>query len=603
MIKLTREILAISLVLFISTIASGQHYQTYGGGNARNGATPYTGPVNSDRLWTVNSSVSNFLGSRTLIHDDKVAVARFSANPFMKLIECRDLHTGDLLWESSPALTGNDFGLVGFSSSAVYGFSMDVVGDSTRLIALNPEDGSILWEFVNFNLAAASNFTNSLLFTCEEDPIFFRNSSHLICLDKNTGMIKWENSEIISTFPSPDPVAADGSVFRVRGAINFPLHPFAIDINSGVTTHVWDDIMDMGNGLFQGVMATSRDGQTVYIWLNGNFQQKGFLYAFSKKEGGGGVPGTDGFDLKWTFEPEAENSVPLVGSIGVGPDETIYIVDSSFVKRLDPATGAIMHTSPSINIPNPQQQISSNFTISPDGTIYLVVHYQMLVYSPDLNLLWSENLPDLSLYTIPAIGKDGIMVLAPSGNEIFAYQPATEGPPVSDFAVDTSQATLGLIDFQDKSSFAPTSWSWIFDGGNPNTSTDQNPTGISYSQPGTYSVTLITTNAMGTDTLVQECSLTISVLTTGLEETVIDENLLILYPNPTTGRLHLELESTREHTASIFIRDMLGRTQFFEETPLVKGTNQLVLELPAYLPEGTYFLEVVGHRRLIILTR
>src|SRR6185295_11760888 len=47
----------------------------------------------------------------------------------------------------------------------------------------------------------------------------------------------------------------------------------------------------------------------------------------------------------------------------------------------------------------------------------------------------------------------------------------------------------------------PTSWLWEFPGGNPSTSTDQNPMNICYNTPGTYDVTLITTNAGGSDTL------------------------------------------------------------------------------------------------------
>jgi PKD repeat protein len=42
---------------------------------------------------------------------------------------------------------------------------------------------------------------------------------------------------------------------------------------------------------------------------------------------------------------------------------------------------------------------------------------------------------------------------------------------------------------------------WLFPGGAPSSSTAQNPTGICYDIPGVYDVTLITTNANGTDTI------------------------------------------------------------------------------------------------------
>ncbi|HYV94308.1 MAG TPA: kelch repeat-containing protein [Chitinophagales bacterium] len=57
------------------------------------------------------------------------------------------------------------------------------------------------------------------------------------------------------------------------------------------------------------------------------------------------------------------------------------------------------------------------------------------------------------------------------------------------------------IDYFDSSQNNPTSWQWQFPGGNPSSSTDQNPTNICYDLPGTYDVTLITTNANGNDTI------------------------------------------------------------------------------------------------------
>ncbi|MBA2422606.1 MAG: T9SS type A sorting domain-containing protein [Chitinophagales bacterium] len=70
------------------------------------------------------------------------------------------------------------------------------------------------------------------------------------------------------------------------------------------------------------------------------------------------------------------------------------------------------------------------------------------------------------------------------------------------FSSDTSICEKFCIDFYDSSANNPTSWQWIFDGATPPGSTDQNPTGICYDTPGSYDVTLITTNANGSDTLI-----------------------------------------------------------------------------------------------------
>ncbi|MBS1658676.1 MAG: T9SS type A sorting domain-containing protein [Bacteroidetes bacterium] len=74
--------------------------------------------------------------------------------------------------------------------------------------------------------------------------------------------------------------------------------------------------------------------------------------------------------------------------------------------------------------------------------------------------------------------------------------------PIIDFIATSSKLCEKYCnDFLDQSTNNPTSWQWIFPGGTPSSSTDQNPTNICYNEPGAYDVTLITTNANGSDTL------------------------------------------------------------------------------------------------------
>lgn len=75
-------------------------------------------------------------------------------------------------------------------------------------------------------------------------------------------------------------------------------------------------------------------------------------------------------------------------------------------------------------------------------------------------------------------------------------------PQSSFMSSDTAVCEKFCVDFTDQSTNSPTSWIWSFPGGNPSSSTDQNPTSICYNNPGTYDVTLITFNANGSDTLI-----------------------------------------------------------------------------------------------------
>jgi len=74
---------------------------------------------------------------------------------------------------------------------------------------------------------------------------------------------------------------------------------------------------------------------------------------------------------------------------------------------------------------------------------------------------------------------------------------------------DTDVCEKFCVDFFDSSANNPISWQWIFPGGSPSSSTDQNPSAICYTVPGTYDVTLITTNANGNDTLTLDNYITV----------------------------------------------------------------------------------------------
>jgi PKD repeat protein len=82
--------------------------------------------------------------------------------------------------------------------------------------------------------------------------------------------------------------------------------------------------------------------------------------------------------------------------------------------------------------------------------------------------------------------------------------------PVADFSASaTSVSEGGTVSFTDLSTNEPTSWSWTFAGGNPSTSTAQNPT-VTYSTAGTYNVTLVAANTAGSDTEVKTGYITVT---------------------------------------------------------------------------------------------
>ena len=98
------------------------------------------------------------------------------------------------------------------------------------------------------------------------------------------------------------------------------------------------------------------------------------------------------------------------------------------------------------------------------------------------NSSWPNNYSDLWMYTIDA-------ACAPCSSQ-----------PIALFNAPNQICPGTCTDFNNMS-FNSTSFIWSFPGGNPNVSTDANPSGICYNTPGSYDVTLIAFNGANTDTM------------------------------------------------------------------------------------------------------
>ncbi|SNY95492.1 basic secretory protein-like protein [Flagellimonas pacifica] len=73
--------------------------------------------------------------------------------------------------------------------------------------------------------------------------------------------------------------------------------------------------------------------------------------------------------------------------------------------------------------------------------------------------------------------------------------------PVTEFSIESSSTKINdTIKFRDLSANAPHAWHWVFENGIPATSNEQNPK-VVYQTPGNHSVTLVTKNQFGADTL------------------------------------------------------------------------------------------------------
>jgi len=182
---------------------------------------------------------------------------------------------------------------------------------------------------------------------------------------------------------------------------------------------------------------------------------------------------TDTWTQKANFPPgdrcdAAAFSICGKGYIGVGEGSGGYVAD---LWQYDPVTNQWAQKA---SFPGTQRDESSFFSIGNKGYIGLGCQtgppyfHDFYEYTPDSNSLCIQCVP-----TANFISSD------------------------TTFCSEVEQC----ISFTDLSTCNPTSWHWLFSGATPDTSDQQNPTNICYTNPGTYPVTLIVANLAGRDTL------------------------------------------------------------------------------------------------------
>jgi PKD repeat protein len=232
-----------------------------------------------------------------------------------------------------------------------------------------------------------------------------------------------------------------------------------------------------------------------------------------------------------TYQNPGLYTVTLIASGGACGSDTTILVDYINVDPSLPCaitmnpSGANQNQSactgtlfdPGGGAANYQDLVTSEITIAPTGAASLTLTFSVFDLEPNYDYLYiydgpSNTSPLIGQYTGNTLPSGGTIqssfgavtlkffsdtyVTNPGFVMTWACQIPT-AEPIADFMATSTSSCSGDIAFQDQSTNGPSAWAWDFgDGG---VSNSQNPFHI-YTQDGIYDVTLVASNAFGSDT-------------------------------------------------------------------------------------------------------
>lgn len=165
----------------------------------------------------------------------------------------------------------------------------------------------------------------------------------------------------------------------------------------------------------------------------------------------------------------------------------------------------------SMNLPNVPVNCIAYEVGSADG---LYIGNDLGVYYKNDSLVgwipYTSSLPNVTVMELEINYASGKIRAATYGRGVWESDVFVLTPPQADFTADKIQICPGgTVNFTDMSTQAYPGWQWLFPGGNPSSSTLQNPS-VVYVNPGTYTVQLVVQNAAGSDTLIRTLYINVS---------------------------------------------------------------------------------------------
>ena len=167
--------------------------------------------------------------------------------------------------------------------------------------------------------------------------------------------------------------------------------------------------------------------------------------------------------------------------------------------QAEPNYGCPTINSCSNDFPDVNDQVENYMDYSNDACKNMFTNGQKLRMQATLNAIRTNIWSPVNLI---ATGCDSAVVLPPC-------------PVVADFTTLTPDICVGnAVQFHDRSLNDPTMWVWVFEGGTPEVSNDQNPA-VVYDSVGTYAVTLVAQDSNSADVFTIQGFIEVSTPGTG----------------------------------------------------------------------------------------
>ena len=152
---------------------------------------------------------------------------------------------------------------------------------------------------------------------------------------------------------------------------------------------------------------------------------------------------------------------------------------------------------------------------------------------------------------------------------------------MADFAANPTTILIDeSVNFTDFSSGTPDTYKWIFEGGDPSFSLEQNPEGIVYRNAGSYAVQLIITGEGTSDTLTRIAYIQV---------------VGRVYPNPATDQVNIYLGQKVVSYVKVELFNLAGQRIYTEEISN-NSSNIITLDISA-LHSGAYFIRLTMDQR------